>query len=168
MGFKKQKASYPKSKSLPIEKSVGAVVINPTGKYLLLDRIANRGVKIKGHWWEISKGHQEGRESDMETLMREIEEECGIKSFEIIKGFKAQTSYISSSQTKRLFVLYLIRLADNRVRLSDEHKDYKWVSEAQARKLLPHKSWVRILMKADRYLKGRENVAHTGLAVRNG
>lgn len=79
-------------------------------------------------------------------------EECGIKSFEIIKGFKAQTSYISSKGTKRLFVLYLIRIADSKIKLSEEHKDYRWVNVAKARKLLPHISWIKLLIKADKYI----------------
>jgi len=154
MDYKRHKsASFSKKKPLPIDKSVGAIVVSPTGRYLLLDRVAIKEGPVIGHYWEFSKGHKEGEESEMETLMREIEEECGIRSFEIIRGFRAKYEYLSTRGFRRLFVMYLIRTGDEKVWISEEHKTYKWAGFEEAKSLLHAPQWVRMLMNADEYLK---------------
>ena len=135
------------------EKSVGAIVVSERGKYLLLDRSAIKGVPVKGSFWEFSKGHVEGEETEMTTLTREIWEECGIAEYTPIEGFREEYSYASSSGNLRLFVFYLIKIPDDRIVLSEEHKDYKWVTLEEAKGMLPNESWWDILSKADEFIR---------------
>ncbi len=57
-------------------RAAGGLVMNNRGEYLLIYR---RGK------WDLPKGKQEQSETDEQTALREVEEECGIKDLRIEK-----------------------------------------------------------------------------------
>jgi len=125
------------------EKSVGGIVVNSEGKYLLLCR-ADKGDNL----WEFPKGHQKPGETDYETLTRELKEETGIVDFELADGFVEYNRYINSRGIRRLIVLYLIKIRNNLITLSSEHKEYAWLDYDSAIKRLNHHNWIDIIEKA--------------------
>ena len=120
-------------------------------KYLLLKR--------KMYWtgWEWLKGGCKKRENELACLEREIKEETGKKVEEYIV---TKTNIIFSFKYERPFVhdgelwsgaknrVYLIELNNKRVKIdNDEHSGYKWVSKADALKLITYKDQKRIFKK---------------------
>ena len=69
------------------ERSCGAVVVrwNTDLQYLILQYGA-------GHW-DLVKGHGMRGESEMETVLRELEEETGITRATFIHGFREEVHY---------------------------------------------------------------------------
>ena len=132
-----------------MEKSVAALVVNSKGLYLLLH--PSRGTME----WALPGGHQEKGESDMETLKREIAEECGIHNFEIVDGFVEENSYINSKGNNRVILVYLVKVGDPKIILSREHSGFAWFAYKDAMDRLNHEKWKRILKKADMHLSGK-------------
>ena len=131
-----------------IEKSVGAIVVNPAGLYLLLNRADKNG-----DLWEFPKGHQLGDENDIETLRRELKEETGIEKFELIENFVGKNEYVSSSTgNTRIILLYLIKVPNDKVIISKEHNDHIWVTFDNALTKLNHDTWREILTSAKKRL----------------
>ena len=127
-----------------VEKSIGAIVVNLGGFYLLLNRADKNG-----DFWEFPKGHQLEDENDFETLKRELKEETGIEKFELIKNFVGKNEYVSSSTgNTRIILLYLIKVPNNKVIISQEHKGYIWATFDDALTKLNHYKWKEILTSA--------------------
>ncbi len=127
-----------------VEKSVGAIVVNPAGLYLLLNRADKNG-----DFWEFPKGHQLEDEKDIETLKRELKEETSIEKFELIENFVGKNEYVSSSTgNTRIILLYLIKVSNNKVIISQEHKGYMWATFDDALTNLNHDKWKEILTSA--------------------
>lgn len=138
------------------EKSVGAIVCrerNGEVEYLILDRNDK-----EGEFWEYPKGHVEEGESELETLKRELEEETGIKKYQIINGFREVISYKSRSSGKqRTFVYYLI-LTTEKISLSKEHKNYNWLKYDKILKEFDYKDMIEITVKANEKLEERREI----------
>ena len=70
------------------EKTIGIVTYRRQGRgirYLLLHH--------GGEYWNFPKGRQEGEETELESALRELEEETGIKKIKIMDGFKDDFNY---------------------------------------------------------------------------
>jgi 8-oxo-dGTP pyrophosphatase MutT (NUDIX family) len=133
---------------MKLEKSVGAIVANKDGRYLLLKR--------PDDYWEFPKGHQKVGETDMETLRRELEEETGIKEFELVKGFVKTNEWISSSSgNNRSVLIYLIKVESSVITLSEEHNQYVWLTLSEAIAKLKNEAWKNMLAEADSHLSGQ-------------
>jgi len=135
---------------MPLEKSAGAVIFRKENNniyYLLL----HYGL---GHWGFV-KGHIEKGESLKDTVLRETEEETGIKDIKFIDGFKAWTKYFFNLKGKKIFKIVTYFLAETKtkkIKLSFEHTDFKWLSYSQAIKTLTFKNSKDILKKANNFL----------------
>lgn len=145
---------------MPQEKSAGAIIFrmeNNEPCYLLLHYPS-------GHW-EFAKGHIEEGENREDAAKREIGEETGIKSFEIIPGFKEyikyffRQSYNLEGKAKKdapwvfkLVVFYLAKTDTHEVKISKEHQGFVWLSYPQALKKLTYKNAKELLKKANDYL----------------
>ena len=93
--------------------------------------------------WAPPKGHVDSGETDMETALRETEEEAGICSTDIKvrDGFFVEleytikkTIYASSLGKKKTAVYFLGELTNpnQEIKLSREHIAYKWVTFDEA------------------------------------
>ena len=135
-----------------MERSAGAVIFHDDSEreFLLLHYES-------GHW-DYVKGHIENDESEIRTLIRETEEETGIKEedIKIIDGFKEKIEYFYRHEgkvVKKEVVFYLARSKTKDVKISHEHIGYKWLSYDEALNQLTFKNAKDILKKSDIFLK---------------
>ncbi len=137
------------------EKSCGAIIFrrNKEIKYLLLHYESQSKVK-EGHW-DYAKGHVEKEETEFDTIKRETEEETGIKDIKFIKDFKEKISYFfkrGKDTVSKEVIFCLVETKTEAVKLSFEHKGYKWLSYEDALKQLTHKNAKDILIKANKFI----------------
>ena len=137
------------------EKSAGAVIYRKEEgriNYLVL-------LYGAGHW-DYVKGHVEPDEEEEETVMRETEEEAGIVDLDLIPGFKERISYVYDTRGKKVAkeVVYLLaETKTEKVKLSDEHKDSRWLELRDALKRVTYETSREILKKADKFIRKRES-----------
>lgn len=106
--------------------------------------------------WTPPKGHVDPGESDMETALRETEEEAGLKShhIKVLHDFRKELFYTVREKPKTV-VYWLAELEDSKtpVILSEEHKDFKWVDLEEACKLGDYVDFQNLLRECNVYLK---------------
>lgn len=97
-------------------------------------------------------------ERELETLRREIEEETGITKFRMLPRFRRTMQYDFQYQGKRIRreVIYFLIRTTQRVRVSDEHSQYKWLTFTQAKKYLKHENQVKLLEEVERRMKSSQ------------
>lgn len=108
------------------EQSIGAVIT-----YRATQSFHKQFVLLKSPRgdWNFVKGHKENHETDQDTLKREIFEETGITSFNIL-NYLGKIKYKimkAGFQVQKEVRFYYVTTDNNRVVLSDEHVDYIWV-----------------------------------------
>ncbi len=79
--------------------------------------------------WELPGGHVEPKESMIEGARREIKEETGIV-IDTSKLRKIQASIDKNNKYKNCWYIYT-EPVKQKIRLSDEHVNYKWVSKSK-------------------------------------
>lgn len=132
------------------EKSCGAVVfrVKDGTEYLLLHYEA-------GHW-DFVKGHVEKKESEQETVKREVNEETGLTDFRFLNDFRERIEYFYRRQGKTVskeVVFYLVKArGEEQVKISGEHIGYQWVPYAEALERLTYKNARDTLRKAEAHL----------------
>jgi len=147
------------------EKSCGAVIFRQTSerKYLLLHYEA-------GHW-DFVKGHMEGNETEMETVLRETREEVGITDLSRIEGFRHRISYYYRRAGQTVFkevIFYLLESKTDAVRLSREHVGFDWLSFDRAYERLTFKNAKDTIRKARNHLERIEQQKTSGIAQQSG
>ena len=151
---------------MPKEKSAGAIVFRKEGSkiyYLLLHYQS-------GHW-EFPKGHIEENESEEETAKREIAEETGLEDIEIVGGFKEYVKYFfrrsyglkGEARKKapwvfKIVIFFLAQTETEEVKISFEHKGFKWLQYNEAFKQLTFKNSKRILEEANDHLVSKKGL----------
>jgi bis(5'-nucleosidyl)-tetraphosphatase len=107
------------------------------------------------HHWTPPKGHVDPGESEIETAMRETEEEAGFQreDYKVIKGFQNTMHYDVRGRPKRVeYWLAELINPDTPVILSDEHQDYKWLEIAEAQKYASYREMQDALTDAHEYI----------------
>jgi 8-oxo-dGTP pyrophosphatase MutT (NUDIX family) len=136
------------------EKSAGVIVFRQEKKerkYLLLHY-------EEGHW-DFVKGKMEKNETEIQTLVREANEEAGLKDLELIDGFKEKISYFfkrNEELVSKEVIFYLAKTHLAKIMLSNEHIGYKWVSFENALRQLTYKNAQELLKTAESFLRGRD------------
>ena len=142
------------------EKSAGAIIYNiKNKKFLLLFRKANEKYRES---WDFPRGLVE--EDEKLTVEREVKEETGIEEIKFIPKFKEIISFFyrkDNELVKKEIIYYLIETLQEKVELSYEHDNYKWLDFEEALKLLTHKSSKDILKKANEFLKENSKTKQT-------
>ena len=129
------------------EISAGMIVYNPKLKKFLL-------LEYSSHWGFV-KGNIEAGEDEEKAARRELKEETGIDKFKFIKDFKERINYFYKKDGNRVYkevVFFLVFTDDENVRISEEHKSYKWCDYEEAYKLVKFKNTREILKKADEFI----------------
>lgn len=143
------------------EKSVGLIIYRRHHQeglqYLVLYH--------RGNYWNFPKGKVEGAESEMETGLRELQEEAGLSKIRVIDGFREQTEFFFKEKRghqaeliKKDFILYLGEAPQGaEPKISAEHNGYGWFDLKTAQKLLRFKNLKEILAEAESVIKSGKN-----------
>ncbi|XP_058997945.1 bis(5'-nucleosyl)-tetraphosphatase [asymmetrical] [Mustela lutreola] len=124
-------------------------VDKPAIEFLLLQ--ASDGI----HHWTPPKGHVEPGENDLETALRETQEEAGIAADQltIIEGFRRELRYVAWEKPKTvIYWLAEVKDYDVEIRLSREHQDYRWLGLDEACQLAQFKEMKAALQEGHQFL----------------
>ncbi|MBT3304187.1 NUDIX domain-containing protein [Candidatus Woesearchaeota archaeon] len=102
--------------------SVGGMLVKD-GKVLVVRRSSVE--EVLSGYYELPGGKVEFGDHPEETVVREFKEETGL-DVSVIKLFKVFTYVIGENHTVEL--VYIVS-GEGEVVLSEEHDDYKWVSD---------------------------------------
>ncbi|HCO73653.1 MAG TPA: NUDIX hydrolase [Clostridium sp.] len=135
--------------NMSYEKSCGAVVYTTSNKgiqYLLLKSIG------LDSYWGFPKGHMEYSETEEETALREVFEECGLK-VNLIDGFRATDKYNIDNFIEKEVVLFLGEADNSLIKIQvEEIEDYRWCNYEEAKSLLTYESGRRIISETNKFL----------------
>jgi len=145
---------------MPKEKSAGAVIFHKGEQieYLLL-LYPGSGKKSK-QYWDLAKGHIEEKETEEDTLKREVFEETGLKDISIIDGFKKSIRYFFQKDGKTIsktVVFYLVKAKHREIKISPEHLDYVWLPIKDAIQTITHQDAKKILRAGNQFLYQKKN-----------
>ena len=108
-----------------------AVVYHPKqDKFLALRRTST--AHSRPNCWDLPGGNVLFGENHLHSLTKEIAEETSLKVKNILP-IQVVTDYRKS--TYSLFIGYSYKATSSRVKLSDEHSEYKWVTKTEFLKL---------------------------------
>src|SRR3989338_6807649 len=118
------------------EISAGFIVFRRTEegpKFLLL---------YHGHnYWNFPKGKMEGTERIIQTALREVQEETGLKNSEIKlkKNFKTKERFsfkdkINKDKIFKVVTFYLAETKQPVIKISKEHQGYGWFLYSEAKR----------------------------------
>ena len=98
-----------------LEKSCGALVYRRNREQIELLLIKNR---YGGHW-SFPKGHVEGRETEVQTALREVKEETGL-DISLQSGFRHAVEYFPRPNVKKQVVYFLGEATSNDLHMQEE------------------------------------------------
>ncbi|KAJ8925297.1 hypothetical protein NQ315_009126 [Exocentrus adspersus] len=101
------------------------------------------------HHWTPPKGHVDAGETTMVTALRETQEESGY-----LKTAKKTLNYNVNGFPKTV-IYWLAELINpnTKIRLSDEHQDYKWLNVDEACKYAEFKEMQEVLVEFNNFIK---------------
>ena len=108
-----------------------------------------------GHW-DFPKGHIEQGETQVQTAVRELEEETGIKDVAVVPGFKFEYSYEfgkNNNKKSKKVTFMIAKTRQTRTRLSHEHIGARWVPYKRALKMLTFDNAKKMLEAAEGHLR---------------
>ena len=133
------------------ERSAGAVVFRETEKgriYLLLQNAGR---------WDFPKGGVEKGESELQTVMREVQEETGIKNIKLVPGFRKVIEYFYRREGKNVHkqVVYVLAKTDEEaVKISFEHQGFGWFAYQSALARASYDNSKLTLAEAEKFVEG--------------
>lgn len=123
-------------------------------KFLLLKR--SESAKIYPGIWQMITGTIESHEHTKDTLLRELDEETGLKPTKIFSIPRINTFYLAISDKICMSPVFLTIVESDIVNISDEHSEYKWASYDLARDMIHWPNQVDSLEIIKRYLDNRD------------
>jgi bis(5'-nucleosidyl)-tetraphosphatase len=132
------------------ERSAGAVVFRdtPSGRLYLLLQNAGR--------WDFPKGGVEKGESELQTAVREVEEETGLKDLRFVTGFRKAIEYFYRRDGKNIHkqVVYLLaKTEEDEVKISFEHQGYGWSPFKEALERASYGNSKITLTEAEKFIR---------------
>ncbi|XP_033223054.1 bis(5'-nucleosyl)-tetraphosphatase [asymmetrical] [Belonocnema kinseyi] len=107
------------------------------------------------HHWTPPKGHVDPGENDMQTALRETEEEAGFvrDDLKIFEEAKQEMEYLVKGKSK-VVIYWLAELINTKkdARLSREHQDFKWLPIKEACALAGYSEMQTALKASDKYI----------------
>lgn len=140
------------------EFSIGAIVFRKKDTEIQFLLVYSNRNKI----WGFPKGHIEPGEKELETALREIREEAGLRDLKVIEGFREEDIYEAVSNRgeskgkliEKHSLYFLCKAKQNDVKVDGtEVTDYCWLNLEEAMKLLSFESQKKILKKAEAKIK---------------
>jgi bis(5'-nucleosidyl)-tetraphosphatase len=134
---------------IELEHSIGAVIkyssANTARQFPVFLLLRNR----RGYWG-FPQGHKERGETEIQTLNREVNEETGIQSMNILSYIGTiRYSYFRTDGMKneKEVKFYFATTPTRNIVISSEHESYKWVTFVEALNILNHRQLRSIFMK---------------------
>ncbi|GAV06086.1 hypothetical protein RvY_16120-2 [Ramazzottius varieornatus] len=111
-----------------------------------------------GRLQKVVSGFVDGNEEPLTAAYRETEEEAGLRRSDLVlhEDFKKTLNYFDPSKQKNKCVIYwLAKVASNEVtvKLSSEHRDFKWLELPEACALAGHSDMAELFQSAADFLK---------------
>jgi bis(5'-nucleosidyl)-tetraphosphatase len=147
-----------------IEKSCGAVIFRKDGSQFLFLLMYSHRNKI----WGFPKGHIDSGESEIDTALREIKEETGLKDLMVINGFRKEDIYSCVSnrepykghRIEKHSIYFLCETKSKSIVVDNEEiTKYKWLKTSEAKSLISFDGLKQILNEADTFLQGEMRCA---------
>jgi bis(5'-nucleosidyl)-tetraphosphatase len=133
------------------EKSCGAIVFNRCGGMITYLLLRHRN----GQHWGFPKGHVEAGESEVETALREIYEETGLK-VKLWDGFRSTVEYAPFEGVWKEVVYFLGEANDLIVNYQvEEIGEYCWAEYENALGLMNHENNRGLLREANHFLSSQ-------------
>lgn len=89
--------------------------------------------------WDLPGGRIKGNDSIEQTLKREVKEELGV-DVRISSLFDVSISRLKvpsgREKSSLILITYLCKLPNTKIKLSDEHTEYRWAIVKEAKQLL--------------------------------
>lgn len=123
-------------------------------KFLLLKRADD--ARIYPGIWQMITGTIESHEHTKDTLIRELEEETGLKPSRIFSIPRINTFYLAISDKICMSPVFLTIVEDEKVKISSEHSEYRWSTYELAREIIHWPNQVDSLDIIKRYLDDRD------------
>jgi len=133
------------------ERSAGAVVYRKAGDGRLFLLLQNAGR------WDFPKGGMEKGETEVQTVVREVEEETGIKDLKMVPGFRKVIEYFYRRDGKNIHkqVVYLLGITrEEQVKISFEHQGFGWFPYGEALERASYDNSKVTLKEAEKFLRG--------------
>lgn len=139
------------------EKSCGVVPYRiEEGRILYL--VISSALTKREHW-EFPKGGVEEGEREIQTALRELDEETGVREVQILPGFREPIRYIyrrPEGLVLKQVVYFIGRVRNPAVTLRlEEAKDFRWADYEEARRLLRHVNARALLERSHAFIAGR-------------
>ena len=106
-----------------------AGILEKDNKFLILKRSPEKD--FEPNLWESVTGRLEADEEPSKGIIREIEEETGIKA-EVIMPIDTGFFYRGSKEFPMVFIAFWCRYVKGKEQLSWEHTEFKWIDIDQA------------------------------------
>ena len=101
-------------------------------------------------------GTIESHEHTKDTLIRELEEETGLKPLKILSIPRINTFYLAIADKICMSPVFLSIVESEKVTISPEHTEYKWADFEEASKLIHWPNQVESLEIIKKYLEDKE------------
>lgn len=108
-------------------------------EYLLLKRSPD---KKYPNLWQMVSGSIDDGEKSYETAIREVKEETQLDVEELFIFPRVSEFYdFFEEDTINLVPVFIAKVNDDKVKISEEHSEYKWVDFDEAYKILDRIQW---------------------------
>ncbi|VBB28603.1 unnamed protein product [Acanthocheilonema viteae] len=114
---------------------------------------------ISHYWRKLALGHVDSNEDEWSAALRETFEEAGIMAdnLDVHMDFMEILEYVVKKNNRyegeKTVKYWLAKLKDDKeIKLSDEHKDGRWLSADEAIVLVQYKEMQDLIRKAQEYL----------------
>ncbi len=123
-------------------------------KFLVLKRSDN--TKVHPGIWQIVTAKIDQDEKAYDTARREVEEETGLKPFELYVAPSINNFYNYVDDSINFVPVFIAEVDSLDVKISEEHSEYEWLSYAEAYGRIHWKNQKKMLEEAYAHIKNKE------------
>src|ERR1035437_4314362 len=107
--------------------------VNNDLQFLLLKRSPQ---KVYPGLWQMVSGHVKKGETAVQTALRELKEETGLKPFRLWAAPNVNSFYAPDDDSITIIPVFSAQVEDDKIQISDEHTEFKWVNSEEAKTIL--------------------------------
>jgi bis(5'-nucleosidyl)-tetraphosphatase len=142
---------------MEVEKSVAIIVFRKENDFRFLLLWKQSSVHYR-EAWEFPKGNAEKGETEMQTALRELKEETGLKESDVqFYDFHDKVSFFYRKENQELVrkevSFFMAKTNKSDIQISSEHNAFRWAPYLEAFDLLNQKNNKEILRKAHDFAK---------------